>query len=133
MEPDAVSVVPDEKAYKIREYLRSSPELLKKEYDSPDRKTSLEGLCYPLSEAYYHATNRELDVYCLSWSDVDESLDGTHWYLRDPDSHEFIDLGLPFESDIDLPPFEVGRCRGFITGDSPSQRTEVVLESLGFL
>lgn len=130
MQPDNVAVVPDQTAHRIRNYLRHTPELLKEEYNTDDPDTGLDGMCYPLSEAYYHATGKTLDVYCLSWEDVDESYDGTHWYLRDPNSKTFIDLGIPFESGVELPPFETGRCRAFITGDSPSERTKVVLDSL---
>lgn len=130
MRPDKVVVIPDRDALAIRKYLRESPELLKTQYDNSE--DPLEGLCYPAAEAYYHAAGRKLDVYCLSWEDISEEREGTHWYLRDPDSREFIDLGLPFEADIELPPFEVGRRRGFMTGETPSKRTQRVLESLGF-
>ncbi len=129
--PDRVSVIPDRDAFRIREYLRETPDLRKGRYTEADMDP-LEGLCYPASEAYYHVTGKHLDVYCLSWDDVDPSLDGTHWYLRDPDSGEFIDIGLPFTQVTDLPPFEVGRRRGFMTGNTPSKRTEMVLEDLGF-
>lgn len=130
MRPDAVGVIPDRDALAIREYLRESPELLRTQYGDSD--DPLEGLCYPAAEAYYHVTGCEYDVYCLSWDEVDDDKEGTHWYLRDPGSREFIDLGLPFEAGIDLPPFEAGRHRGFMTGDTPSERTQVVLDSLGF-
>lgn len=131
MRPERVSVIPDEEALMIREYLRESPELLHTEYKE-ESSTPLEGLCYPAAEAYYHVMDCELDVYCLSWSDVDPEADGTHWYLRDSDSGEFIDLSLPAGQVEELPPFEAGRRRGFMTGDSPSKRTAQVLSSLGF-
>lgn len=129
--PERVAVIPDDSARRIREFLRDSPDLLKESYE-PQSDDPLEGLCYPAAEAYYHVTGCSLDIYCLSWEMVDPELDGTHWYLRDPETKEFIDLGLPVDQGVDLPPFEAGRRRGFMTGDTPSKRTQYVLESLGF-
>lgn len=128
-EPGVTIIVPDGRAWAIREYLREHPKLQKDEYDTGDRDPLL-GLCYPAAEAYYHALDCEPDVYCLSWSDVDDDYDGTHWYLREPDDGRFIDLGLP-ESPLDgVPPFEAGTRRGFTTGDPPSNRAQQVLEAL---
>jgi len=127
--PERVSVVPDEDAQAIREYLRANPGLQKEVYVREDADP-LRGLCYPAAEAYYHVTDCRMDVYCLSWNDVSPDKSGTHWYLRDPDSAEFVDLGLPFEAGVTLPPFETGRRRGFITGDSPSKRAQQVLDDL---
>ena len=126
---DEVLVVPDRDARRIRSYLRAHPELQKGAYDTGDGDP-LRGLCYPAAEAYYHLRDCELDVYCLSWSDVDDSFDGTHWYLREPDDGRFIDLGLPVDVDS-LPPFEMGRRRAFMTGDSASKRTQQVLDGIG--
>lgn len=124
-----VAIEPDEDAAAIREFLREHPELQKDEYDTGDADPLL-GLCYPAAEAYYHVRGCELDVYCLSWRDVDEEYDGTHWYLRDPDAGVWIDLGLP-ESTEEFPPFEAGTRRGFITGDEPSSRAQRVLAAIG--
>ncbi len=97
----------------------------------------LEGACYALAEAYYHAQggqDSDLDIYCLSWSDVegvpdDES--STHWYLRRGEDGPWIDLGLPERSDADGVPFAVGRRRAFLTGYEPSERCRRVLDALG--
>lgn len=130
--PERVLVVPDQDAAAIRGYLRDHPELRKQEYS--DEQTTLEpllGLCYPAAEAYYHLNDCELEVYCLSWSDVDDDLEGTHWYLREPDGEQrWIDLGLPTMPPVDIPPFEEGTHRGFMTGDEPSKRTQQVLEEV---
>ncbi|MWG36205.1 hypothetical protein [Halomarina oriensis] len=128
--PERVLVVPDRDAAGIREYLRDHPELRKGEYDHGEDVDPLTGLCYPAAEAYYHLNDCDLDVYCLSWSDVDESYQGTHWYLREPGDGRFIDLGLPLMPPVELPPFEQGRRRGFITGDEPSKRTQQVLDAV---
>jgi hypothetical protein len=125
-----VLIEPDETAATIRAYLSAHPELLKDAYAHEDRDP-LHGLCYPAAEAYYHATGRQHDIYCLSWSDVDDDLDGTHWYLREADGERrWIDLALPAEPKT-LPPFEVGRRRHFLTGDDPSQRAQQVLDETG--
>jgi hypothetical protein len=41
------------------------------------------------------------------------------------------DLSLPLMPPVDLPPFEEGTHRGFITGDDPSQRAQQVLDETG--
>jgi len=133
--PERVLVCPDEDAFRIRQYLRDHPELRKGEY-SDDRtdEDPLLGLCYPAAEAFYHVRDCDLDVYCLSWSDVegvDEEVDATHWYLREPEGdRRWIDLGLPLMPPVDLPPFEAGTRRGFITGDEPSKRAQQVLDGI---
>lgn len=130
--PERVLVAPDYDAYQIRQYLRDHPELRKDEYTSEGTDADpLRGLCYPAAEAYYHRNDCELEVYCLSWSDVDETYEGTHWYLRESGGQRrWIDLGLPLMPPVELPPFEEGTHRGFITGDEPSARAQQVLEAI---
>jgi hypothetical protein len=132
LRPEQVLVVPDGTAAAIREYLREHPELRKDEYaDEGSDADPLATLCYPAAEAYYHATGREHEIYCLSWSDVDGDLDGTHWYLRESEwPKRWIDLSLPLMPPVDLPPFEEGIHRGFITGDDPSNRAQQVLDAV---
>lgn len=128
--PERVLAIPDEDADAIREYAREHPDIVKARYrsDRPD-EDPITRACYPMAEAYYHLNDCELEVYCLSWSDVDEALDGTHWYLREPDGERrWIDLGLTLWPPIDLPPFEKGTHRGWITGDSPSKRAQRILD-----
>jgi len=128
--PEEVLVIPDQTAFAIRQYLREHPELRKDEY-ADDVEDPLGQLCYPAAEAYYHATGREHEIYCLSWSDVDDDLDGTHWYLREADGEQrWVDLSLPLMPPVELPPFSEGTHRGFITGDEPSQRAQQVLEAV---
>jgi len=122
-----VLIEPDETAAQIRACLRAHPELRKDAY-AQENGDPLLGLCYPAAEAYYHATGRSHEIYCLSWSDVDPEYDGTHWYLREADGERrWIDLALPDDPET-LPPFEEGRHRHFLTGDEPSQRAQQVLE-----
>lgn len=133
--PKRVLVSPDQDAYRIREYLRDHPQLRKDDYRTEQTETNpLLGLCYPAAEAYYHRRDCDLDVYCLSWSDVDGVDDdetATHWYLREPDGRQrWIDLGLPLMPPVGLPPFEEGTRRGFITGDQASKRTQQVLDGI---
>lgn len=128
--PKRVLVVPDENADLIRQYARENPDIVKARYRSerPD-EDPITSACYPMAEAYYHLNGCEPEVYCLSWSDVDESLDGTHWYLRESDGERrWIDLGTPLMPPVDLPPFEEGTHRGFITGDRPSKRCQKILD-----
>lgn len=130
--PEQVLVVPDQDAAAIRGYLRDHPELRKQEYSTARTESDpLLGLCYPAAEAYYHLNDCDLEVYCLSWTDVDDDLEGTHWYLREPaGERRWIDLALPLMPPVDLPPFEEGTHRGFMTGDEPSNRAQQVLEGL---
>lgn len=129
--PEKVFVVPDETAAAIRDYLREHPELVDDRYsDHVDDESALQALCYPAAEAYYHLNGCEHEIYCLSWSDVDDDLDGTHWYLRTPDRERWIDLTLPLMPPVDLPPFEQGTHRGFITGDQPSERAQQVIDAV---
>ncbi|WP_135823015.1 hypothetical protein [Halostella litorea] len=121
--------MPDERAREIRAYLRDHPELQHDDYDTGDADPLL-GLCYPAAECYYHLRDCDLDVFCLNWADVDPDYAGTHWYLREPDEGRFIDLALPTTPPVDLPPFEAGTRRGFITGDQPSERAEQVLAAV---
>lgn len=120
-----VLIVPDEQAASLRAYVRANPDIRKDEY-AHNGQDPLAGACYPLAESYYHLRDCEPDVYCLSWSDVDETYDGTHWYLRESGG-SWIDLSLS-EDATDFPLFEVGRRRGFITGDKPSKRARKILD-----
>ena len=124
-----IVVEPDSVAERIRAYVRDNPDIVKDEYRNED--DPITGACYVLSEAYFHAqggTDSGLDIYCLSWSDVDERYDGTHWFLRDGDT--VIDLSLPEPSHGSSVPWDVARRRAFITGYEPSARAERVLEAI---
>jgi len=126
-----VKIEPDETAERIRDYLRDHPELRKDQYDGRDN--TVEGLCYVAAEVYFHATggtDSDLDIYCLSWSDVDPSYTGTHWYLRKSDCGTWIDLGVEDIRDTEPIPFESGTRRAFITGYEPSKRSIQVLEAI---
>lgn len=124
-----VVVEPDETARRLREYVREHPEVRHEDYrecENPVRES-----CYVLSEAYYHLQGGQdsgLDIYCLSWADVDDDLEGTHWFLRDGDT--VIDLSLGDPSDGDGVSWDVARRRAFITGYEPSNRTQRVLDAL---
>jgi len=123
---------PDETARQIRAYLRQHPELRKDEYDG--REQTVDGLCYVAAESYFHAkggTDSGLDIYCLSWSDVDPEYSGTHWYLRRRDCETWVDVGLEDLADAENIPFETGTRRAFITGYEPSQRSATVLDAVG--
>ncbi len=131
--PERVLVVPDQDALQIREYLREHPELQMDGYDTGEDEDPLLGLCYPAAEAYYHLRDCDPEIYCLSWSDVEgvDDVDATHWYLREADGQQrWIDLALPLMPPVDLPPFEQGTHRGFITGDDPSERARQVLDAV---
>jgi len=129
MQEKTVVVEPDATARHIREYVREHPEVRHEDYrqcDNPVRES-----CYVLSEAYFHATggtDSNLDIHCLSWGDVDERYEGTHWFLSDTD--RIIDLSLPAPAAGDDVPWSVANTRAFITGYEPSRRTEAVLEAI---
>lgn len=124
-----VVVEPDDTARRIRSYLREHPELRKDEYDG--REGTVDGLCYVAAEVYFHqqgGLESGLDIYCLSWSDVQPEYDGTHWYLSD--GQRWIDIGLEDRADAANIPFSEGRRRAFLTGYKPSQRAQTVLQAL---
>jgi uncharacterized membrane protein len=124
-----IVVEPDATAEQIRGYVRDHPDVVKDEYLHED--DPIKGACYVLSEAYFHAqggTDSGLDIYCLSWSDVDEQYDGTHWFLGDDGT--VIDLSLPSASNGSAVPWDIARRRAFITGYEPSARCERVLEAI---
>lgn len=127
----SILVEPDDTARRIREVLRENQDLRPDRYGGRDG--TVDGLCYPASEAYFHAKgglDSTLDIYCLSWSDVDPSYSGTHWYLRCTERESWIDLGVEtVEEAVDIP-FDKGRRRAFITGYEPSKRTQRVLEEV---
>ena len=131
--PTKVRIEPDPMARQIRAYARSNPDLRDGEYDGRDG--TVDGLCYPLAEAYYHAAggrDSDLRIYCLSWADVDPTYDGTHWYLRDGETGPWIDLGIERAAYARQIPYDMGRHRSFLTGyDRPSKRATRILEALG--
>lgn len=125
-----VLVSPDGEAADIRRYIREHPDIRKEEYASDD--DALLGSCYVAAEAYYHArggTDSDLDIYCLSWSDVDETFEGTHWFLRE--GRFVFDLSLPDSTYASGIPWDVARKRAFLTGYEPSKRCRRVLDDLG--
>ena len=126
-----IVVEPDATARAIREFLRANPELRNDPIAPETPERSVYGHCYVAAEAYFHArggTDSGLDIYCLSWSDVDPEYSGTHWYLRDPTAEAWIDLAIERPEDGDEIPFSKGRRRAFITGYEPSARGKRVLE-----
>jgi len=129
--PD-VLVEPSDTAAVLREYVRENPGIRKDGYDIDD-VDPVEGACYVLAEAYFHAqggTDSTLEVYRLDWSDVDENATGAHWFLRQDDGHTVIDLSLPSPSAGNAVPWNQARHRAFITGYTPSNRTQRVLDAL---
>jgi hypothetical protein len=124
-----VVIEPDETARQLRAYVRDHPEVRHEDYrecENPIRES-----CYVLSEAYFHLQGGQdcgLDIYCLSWADVDDAYEGTHWFLRDGDT--VIDLSLTDPAQGDGVPWETARRRAFITGYEPSNRTQRVLDAL---
>lgn len=123
-----VHIEPDATARRLRGHVRDNPDLIYDEY-KPERERSLDGGCYLLSEAYFHAsggTDSNLTIHCLSWSDVGG--DGTHWFLMCDDS--VVDLGLDTVEQAEHIPYGVATRRAFITGYNPSNRCERVLRAL---
>jgi len=124
-----ILVEPDDIAAQIREYIRKNPGIRKDEYAS--QEDALLGSCYVATEAYWHADGAKdslLSVNCLSWSDVDPSYDGTHWFLRN--GQDIVDLSLPSPDHAADIPWSTARSRVPITGYTPSQRTQTILDAL---
>lgn len=125
-----IAVEPDTTARQLREYVRNNPDIRKDEYDHYD--DPVEGACYVLSEAYFHAMggdeDNDLDVYRLDWGDVYDDADGAHWFLRRDGT--VVDLSLPTSAHGDDVPWDAATRRAFITGYTPSNRTQRVLTAL---
>jgi hypothetical protein len=127
-----VLVAPDDTADRLRDHVRSHPELVHDDYQDHVDGDPIKQACYLLSEAYFHACggeDSELEVYRLGWDDVDPAYEGAHWFLRRGED-VIIDLSLPAPTDGDNVPWEVARHRAFITGYTPSNRTQRVLAAL---
>ncbi|RQG93744.1 hypothetical protein [Natrarchaeobius oligotrophus] len=126
-----VLVEPNDTARKLREYVRHNPDVRHDDYES-DGVDPIQEACYVLSEAYFHARGGKdagLEVYRIGWADVYDDADGAHWFLRDSDDR-VIDLSLPSPADGHGIPWDRARHRAFITGYTPSNRTQDVLNAL---
>ncbi|MFC7216480.1 hypothetical protein ACFQO4_20690 [Saliphagus sp. GCM10025334] len=130
-----IQVEPDATARRIREYARSNPDVVHANgYEG--REGTVEGACYCLAESYYHSQGGQdsgLEIHCLSWADVREDGAGTHWFLSDPETGAWIDLGIEKPWHGTWIPYSEGRTRAFMTGYEPSKRTKRVLEALDLL
>jgi hypothetical protein len=126
-----VRIAPDDTAQELRDYVRAHPGVRKDSYAVDG--DPVEGACYVLSEAYFHAaggTDR-FGVYRLDWSEMYDDADSAHWFLRDTDAEDtVIDLSLPTPADGDAVPWDAARHRAFITGYEPSNRAKRVLDAL---
>jgi hypothetical protein len=136
-----VHAEPDAAAEALRSYGREHIELVHDDYlPLTSGQSPLAAMCYPLSEAWYHIHDCEHEVYCLSWNDVMDLPDGadagTHWYLRDPDTGDWIDLTLTVAEAAadgdDMAPYGEGRRQGFLTGDTPSTRANDLIAGAGY-
>ncbi|PCR88612.1 hypothetical protein [Natrinema ejinorense] len=128
-----VAVEPDATAARIREYARQNPDVRKDEYRNPDHDGTVYGACYALNEAYWNAAggkNADLGIYCLSWADIYDHAGGTHWYLRDETTGQWIDLSIEQPSEGATIPYEHGRKRAWMYGYDPADRTKRILEAL---
>lgn len=130
-----VAVEPDQNAARIREFARQNPDLREGPYDGPEN--TVYGHCYHVNEAYWNAAggkDADLGIYCLSWKDIYDHVDGgTHWYLRDEKTGQWIDLGIEQPTDGATTPYEHGRKRAWMYGYDPADRTERILEALNLL
>lgn len=124
-----VIVAPDDTACRLREYVRDHPDVRHDDYRDCD--DPLQESCYVLAEAYFHARGgaaSSLEVYRLDWADVSDDGVGAHWFLRADDT--VIDLSLPTPAHGDTIPWDRAQHRAFITGYTPSNRTQRVLDAL---
>jgi len=121
---------PDPVARQLRECVRENPDVRHEDYRHAD--DPITEACYVLSEAYFHAQGGEdsgLDVYRLDWGEIYDDADSSHWFLRDGET--IIDLSLPSPEDGSNVPWSQARHRAFITGYTPSNRAERLLEEAG--
>jgi len=127
--PD-ILVEPDETAAALRQYVRDNPAVRKDAYEYEDTDP-VQGACYLLAEAYFHAAGGQdsFDVYRLDWSEVDPAYDGAHWFLRRSDDGAIVDLSL--STPDDGADWDQARHRAFITGYTPSNRTQTALQAVG--
>jgi hypothetical protein len=117
-------------------FLRYNPDVVYDEYrpeqsNASVEQRSLQGSCYVLSEAWFHAmggVESPLEIYCLSWSDVGCPEAGTHWFLRDTDRDRVVDISLDSPSQAADIPYGSATRRAFITGYERSNRCQRVLE-----
>lgn len=121
---------PDETAVQLREYVRSHPDIRHDDYR--DAENPVRESCYVLSEAYFHANGGEdgpFEVYRIGWGDIYPDGEGAHWFLRDSD--RVVDLSLPSPEFGANVPWDEARHRAFITGYTPSERTQRLLRGIG--
>lgn len=125
-----INVEPDATARRLRQYVRKHPDVRHEDYRDAD--DPVEEACYVLAEAYFHASggpDGPFDVHRLDWAEVNDDWAGAHWFLRDGDT--IVDLSLPTPDAGSEIPWAQARHRAFITGYTPSNRTERVLTDLG--
>ncbi len=89
-----------------------------------DKQYPLYGLCYVLSEAFYHIAGKKHGYRPCRL----RYYGATHWWLRGPGG-ENLDLTAgqytkPF-------PYHRGRCGGWLTGEIPCKRTQAILKLVG--
>lgn len=103
----------------VRKYL--SPDLLKKELrDKVDHP--MYGHCYVATEALWHLTGQRLSIHR---GKDDEGI--THWWLQDALGNRYDPTADQYTDRGKTPPYEHGVSTGFLTGDKPSKRTEILL------
>lgn len=103
-----------------------TPELLRGPYKkqwTPSRPRSW-GHCYVASEAYYHLMGGKASGLKPCWVKHEGS---THHFLRDEKTGKVVDLtGDQFKK---TPPYERGTPFGWLTGDTPSHRAQILMDA----
>lgn len=124
----------------IREAVWGWDELLKDPNDLWPLTHPLSGHCYIASECFYHFTGgkerwqvERLTVEVQEPGPIDATTEFTHWYLRERDTGEVVDLTAEqfteYEYENITLEYDDGTPTGFLTKD-PSKRTEQLLEKL---
>ena len=103
----------------IKKSLINHPELIKKKYRDKDRP--LFGHCYTASEVYYHLEGKEKGYkpYCM------EIEEGTHWFLRNPETGDIIDITCG-RNEYD---YTTARPVPFMTKE-PSKRAKIIMKEI---
>lgn len=122
---------------RIRKHLRGRDDLLKNPDDLYPLQHPLAGHCFIASQVYMLLSDRDLTPEQVTVSvpepgPTGETVEFSHWYLRDADG-EVVDLTEDqFTSlGVDIP-YDEGRGRGFgIPGGAPCKRASKALEGMG--
>lgn len=124
-------------AQKIKVHLWENDDLLKDPNDIWPLEHPLAGQCYVASEVLFHMTGgydewkvERVTVEVPEPGPIDAYTEFTHWYLRDRDTGEVMDITASqfteYKHATVKIPYDKGTATGFMT-EEPSQRAQSIL------